>query len=77
MGKVFTLFFVPVSVVAVAGAIEHVASVPLNRRKEKLENYVLAQFGELAALATVAYPLPVLPRTSVAPALRVLPTALV
>ncbi len=45
-GKVFTLFFVPISVVAVAGAIEHVASVPLNSRKAKLENYVLAQFGE-------------------------------
>jgi hypothetical protein len=45
-GKIFTLFFVPVSVVAVAGAIEHVASIPLNSRKEKLENYVLAQFGE-------------------------------
>lgn len=45
-GKIFTLFYVPISVVAVAGAIEHVASVPLNSRKQKLENYVLAQFGE-------------------------------
>lgn len=48
MGKIFTLFFVPISVVAVAGAIEHVASVPLNSRKAKLENYVLAQFGVLS-----------------------------
>merc|ERR1711871_1763117 len=46
MGKLFTLVFVPVSVVAVAGAIEHVASVPLNNRKAKLENYVSAQFGD-------------------------------
>ena len=45
-GKVFTLGFVPVSVVAVAGAIEHVAAVPLNNHKSKLESYVLAQFGE-------------------------------
>ena len=45
-GKVFTLFYVPVSVVAVAGAINHVAAVPLDERRDALENYVLAQFGE-------------------------------
>ena len=46
-GKVFTLVYVPISVVVVAGAIEHVASVPLAVRRQKLEDYVLAQFGEL------------------------------
>ena len=45
-GKIFTLFYVPFSVVAVAGAINHVAAVPLAERREALENYVLAQFGE-------------------------------
>jgi hypothetical protein len=45
-GKVFTLFYVPFSVVAVAGAINKVSTVPLQSRREGLENYVLAQFGD-------------------------------
>jgi Ca2+-binding EF-hand superfamily protein len=45
-GKVFTLFFVPISTVGVAGAIQHVAAVPLQNHRISLENYVLAQFGQ-------------------------------
>ena len=46
VGKVFTLFYVPFSVVSVAGLINHVAAVPLETRRENLEKYVLAQFAD-------------------------------
>lgn len=45
-GKIFTLFYVPFSVVMVAGAINHIAAVPLDVRRAKVENYVLSQFGD-------------------------------
>ena len=45
-GKMFTLFYVPFSVVMVAGAINHIAAVPLDVRRAKVENYVLSQFGD-------------------------------
>lgn len=41
----FTVFYVPFSVVAVAGLINHVAAIPLESRRHHLEQYVLAQFG--------------------------------
>lgn len=44
--KVFSLVYVPVSVVMVAGALQYVANVPLKKRSERLENYVLSQFGK-------------------------------
>ena len=44
--KWFTIIFVPLSVSMVAGAINHVAKVPLAKRDKALENFVLAQFGE-------------------------------
>eukprot|EP01050_Picozoa_sp_SAG11_P005987 SAG11_NODE_447_length_9395_cov_4.121665_4_plen_189_part_00 len=49
-GKIFTLFYVPFAVIFTAGAINHVACVPLRRRKLALENYVLEQFGENMSL---------------------------
>ena len=45
-GKIFTLFYVPFSVVTVAGAINHIAAVPLDSRRAKVENYVLSQFAD-------------------------------
>jgi hypothetical protein len=45
-GKLFTLVYVPFSVVAVAGAIKYVAHVPLEIRRHRMEDYVLAQFGD-------------------------------
>ena len=45
-GKMFTLVYCPFSVVMVAAAINYVASVPLRRHRQKLEHYVLHQFGE-------------------------------
>jgi hypothetical protein len=45
-GKIFTLFYVPFSVVTVAGAINHIAAVPLDNRRRKVENYVLSQFAD-------------------------------
>lgn len=37
--------FVPLSVTMVAGAINHISAVPLQKRERALENFVLAQFG--------------------------------
>eukprot|EP01051_Picozoa_sp_SAG22_P009732 SAG22_NODE_833_length_6929_cov_27.036159_3_plen_197_part_00 len=45
-GKVFTLFFAPFAVIFTAGAIEKVALVPLNAHQEKVEEYVLDEFGQ-------------------------------
>ena len=45
-GKAFTIVYVPFSVVMVASAIQHVASVPLKNRAVALEDYVLSQFGK-------------------------------
>jgi hypothetical protein len=45
-GKAFTVFYVPVSVVMVAAAIQRVASVPLKKRALALEDHVLSQFGK-------------------------------
>lgn len=44
--QVFTLFYAPLAVVFTAGAINHVAGIPLEKRKSKLEDYVLDQFGD-------------------------------
>ena len=40
------MFYVPVSVVMVAAAIQRVASVPLKKRALALEDHVLSQFGK-------------------------------
>jgi hypothetical protein len=44
--KVFTLFYVPLSVVMVAGALQRMAMIPLQKRNIALERYILESFGE-------------------------------
>jgi hypothetical protein len=45
-GKAFTVFYVPLSVVMVAAAIQRVANIPLKNRQSALEDHVLSEFGK-------------------------------
>ena len=43
-GKLFTILYVPFSVMAVSGAINHIANIAIAHRKETLELIIISQF---------------------------------
>ena len=45
-GKVFTVLYVPVAVIALGAAIGDIAQVPMRARYRSLQNHVLEQFGD-------------------------------